>query len=114
MPQDISETAVPRFQQYTHYDPTLAHVKADDMIDQVAAVRDVQNAYDFIHLMIDPLEGPRVGPTDMEWAQLASLLRIVNRDLNGRLNAMDRMMEPAQHPTRPATGEGGSQEAGPP
>lgn len=112
MPLDTCDTAtLPT--KYPYRDATLAHVKADDLIDQVAAARDAQNAYDFIHQMIDPMEGPRIGPNDMEWIQLASLLRIVNRDLNGRLNAMERMIEPQQHPTRHNPATPWDREAGP-
>ncbi len=92
MPQDPtnSETHKPRF---IICDETLSHVKADDMIDQIAGIRDLSNIYEFIYSAIDPIDGVPTWPNDMERAQLASLLRIVNRDFNSRLTAVERMLE---------------------
>lgn len=82
-------------QRFIICDATLSHVKADDMIDQLAGLRDLSNIYDFIYAAIDPMDGIPTGANDLERAQLASLLRIVNRDFNARLNAVERMLESA-------------------
>ncbi len=79
--------------QYTHVDDVLSHVKTEDLMDQMAAIRDSLNVYDFLQWLMDPIEGPHVNPGDMDWTQVASLLRIVNRDFNGRLNAVNNMIE---------------------
>ncbi len=92
MPHDPSDTAV-QPQRFIICDATLSHVKADDMIDQIAGIRDLSNVYDFIYSAIDPMDGIPTGANDLERAQLASLLRIVNRDFNSRLNAVERMLE---------------------
>jgi len=95
MPHDTSSTEIPSPRTII-CDASLSHVNADDMIDQMACIRDLSNVYDFIYSAIDPIEGLPSGPNDVERAQLASLLRIVNREFNSRLNTVERMLEPAQ------------------
>ncbi len=90
MPQETSAHTYPPF---THVDDVLTHVKTEDMMDQMAGIRDSCNVYDFLQWLIDPVEGPHVNPNEMDWAHVASLLRIVNRDFNGRLNAVNNMIE---------------------
>ena len=89
MPHQTADTSLPYFRSP---DESLSNINTDDLLDQVAALRDVLNAHDFLGWLIDPLDGPGLSPAELDWKQIGSVLRIVNRDFSERLNAVEGMI----------------------